>query len=108
MLMQGRFHFIAILIFAGFVLAVLIPPALAQTGVEFPGTVLAVDLAAGKLTVKKDDGGTRFTFSINDKTQFAGAGLTALADIKKGDRVIVRYVVTGSQYVAQTVTARGK
>lgn len=76
----------------------------AQGGTDFKGTVLA-DPAAGKLIVKKDDGGTRFTFVVNDKTQFTGSALKSLADIKKGDRVIVHYLLNGSQYVAQTVTA---
>jgi len=72
-------------------------------GTDFKGTVLA-DPAAGKLIVKKDEGGTRFTFVVNEKTQFMGGGLTSMADIKKGDRIIVNYVVNGSQYVAQKVT----
>ena len=72
-------------------------------GTDFKGTVLA-DPAAGKLIVKKDEGGTRFTFVVNEKTQFMGSGLTSVADIKKGDRIIVNYVVNGSQYVAQKVT----
>ncbi|MEP6887327.1 MAG: hypothetical protein ABI945_03295 [Nitrospirales bacterium] len=76
----------------------------AQGGTDFKGTVLA-DPAAGKLIVKKDEGGTRFTFVVNDKTQFMGSGLKSLADIKKGDHVIVNYVVNGSQYVAQKVAA---
>ena len=72
-------------------------------GSDFKGTVLA-DPAAGKLIVKKDEGGTRFTFVVNEKTQFMGSGLTSVADIKKGDRIIVNYVVNDSQYVAQKVT----
>jgi hypothetical protein len=72
-------------------------------GTDFKGTVLA-DPAAGKLIVKKDEGGTRFTFVVNEKTQFMGNGLTRVADIKKGDRIIVNYVMNGSQYVAQKVT----
>ncbi|MBA2253264.1 MAG: hypothetical protein H0W13_11295 [Nitrospirales bacterium] len=74
----------------------------AQGGTDFQGTVLTSD---GKLIVKKDEGGTRFTFVVNDKTQFMGSGLKSLADIKKGDHVIVNYVVNGSQYVAQKVAA---
>lgn len=78
----------------------------AQSSTDFAGTVLMVDPGAGKLSVKKD--GTRFTFMINDKTQFDGPGLKNLKDVKKGDRVTVRYVVTGSQYIAQEITAKGK
>ena len=76
----------------------------AQDGTDFKGTVLA-DPAAGKLIVKKDEGGTRFTFVIDDKTKFMGSMVKSLADIKKGDHVMVTYVVNGSQYVAQNVTA---
>jgi len=76
----------------------------AQEGTDFKGTVLA-DPAAGKLIVKKDEGGTRFTFVIDDKTKFMGSMVKSLADIKKGDHVMVTYVVNGSQYVAQNVTA---
>jgi hypothetical protein len=79
----------------------------AQGGTDFKGTVLA-DPAAGKLIVKKDEGGTRFTFVVNEKTQFMGSGLTSVADIKKGDRVLVNYVMNGSQYVAQKVTVTSK
>lgn len=75
----------------------------AQGGTDFKGTVLT-DPAAGKLVVKKDEGGTRFTFVVNEKTQFMGSGLTSVADIKKGDHIIVNYVMNGSQYVAQKVT----
>ena len=77
----------------------------AQGGTEFQGTVLAADPAAGKLVVKKDDGGTRFTFVVNDKTQFIGSGFKNLADMKKGDHVVVTYLLNGTQYVAQKVTA---
>ncbi len=76
----------------------------AQGRTDFKGTVLTADPAAGKLVVKKDEGGTRFTFVVNDKTRFTGTALKGLADINKGDHVIVNYLVNGSQYVAQTVT----
>ncbi len=77
----------------------------ARGGTDFKGTVLTVDRAVGKLVVKKDEGGTRFTFVVNDKTQFTGNALKSLADIKKSDHVIVNFLVNGPQYVAQTVTA---
>ena len=83
-------------------------PARAQAATDFAGTVLSVDAAAGKLSVKKADGGTRFTFVVDDKTRFEGAGLTSLKDVKKGENVTVNYVVSGSQYVAVKVTAKSK
>jgi len=72
----------------------------AETAVDFPGTVLKVDDAASKLTVKKD--GTRFTFVVDGRTQYAG--VKALKELKAGDTVTVTYVVIGSQYVAQKVS----
>lgn len=79
--------------------AVLSAPVLAQNAVDFPGTVLKVDDASGKLTVKKD--GTRFTFVVDGRTQYAG--IKALKDIKAGDAVTVTYIVMGSQYIAQKI-----
>ena len=75
-----------------------------DSGIEFPGTVLTVDVTAGKFAVKKEGGGTRFTFVTNDKTKFQGAGLASLKDLQKGDKVIVLYHVQGSQYLAVSVT----
>ena len=78
-------------------------PVLAQNAVDFPGTVLKVDDAAGKLTVKKE--GTRFTFVVDGRTQYAG--VKALKEIKAGDAVTVTYITMGSQYIAQKI-ARSK
>ncbi|HEY6085717.1 MAG TPA: hypothetical protein VIU63_10000 [Nitrospira sp.] len=78
---------------------------LAETGTEFPGTVVMVDPAAGKFAVKKDGGGTRFTFVVDDKTKFSGSGLTGLKDLKKDDKVVVFYQVRGSQYTALSITS---
>lgn len=77
-------------------------PVLAQNVVDFPGTVLKVDEAGGKLTVKKD--GTRFTFVIDGRTQYAG--VKALKEIKPGDAVTVTYIAMGSQYIAQKVAKK--
>ncbi len=77
-------------------------PVLAQNAVDFPGTVLKVDDAAGKLTVKKD--GTRFTFVVDGRTQYAG--VKALKEIKAGDAVTVTYITMGSQYVAQKIVKK--
>ena len=74
----------------------------AEIAVDFPGTVLKVDDAAGKLTVKKD--GTRFTFVLDRRTQYAG--VKALKELKAGDTVTVTYIVIGSQYVAQKVVKK--
>jgi len=101
--MQARAGVILTLLCVSFIAVGLV---LAQAGTDFPGTVLMVDPAAGKLSVKKDGGGTRFTFVVNDKTQFEGAGLKSLKDVKKGDNVMVNYVVSGSLYIAQKVSKK--
>ncbi|MER3424613.1 MAG: hypothetical protein C4293_16730 [Nitrospiraceae bacterium] len=81
--------------------------ARSQTGIDFPGTVQNVDPATKKLSVKKDEGGTRFTFVVNEKTQFSEP-LKSLNDIKKGDGVTVTYTVIGSQYLAQKIASKTK
>jgi hypothetical protein len=78
----------------------------ADSGIEFPGTVLMVDQTTSKFAVKKDSGGTRFTFVANDKTKFQGAGLGTIKDLKKDDKVAVVYQVQGSQYIALSVTKK--
>jgi hypothetical protein len=78
--------------------------AWAENGTEFSGTVLTVDHSTGKFAVKKDSGGTRFTFTADDKTQFKGTGLASLKDLKKDDKVVVLYQVHGPQYLALSVT----
>jgi hypothetical protein len=100
----GNYGVLTLLCLSFFLIA--IGPALAESGTDFPGIVLMVDPAGGKLSVKKDGGGTRFTFVVNDKTKFEGAGLNSLKDVKKGDNVTVNYVVAGSQYIAQKVSKK--
>ncbi len=80
-------------------------PARAEGGTEFVGTIVSVDAAAGKFAVKKDGGGSRFTFVANEKTHFDG-GAKAVKDLKKDDHVAVLYQVQGSQYVALNVTLK--
>ena len=80
-------------------------PARAEGGTEFVGTVVSVDTASGKFAVKKDGGGSRFTFVANEKTHFDG-GVKAVQDLKKDDHVAVLYLVQGSQYMALTVTLK--
>ena len=75
-------------------------------GTEFTGTVLTVDEAVGKFAVKKDGGGTRFAFVVNEKTTFSGTGLTSLKDLKKDDHVVVVYQVQGAKYLAARVTKK--
>lgn len=75
--------------------------------VEFAGTVVMTDSAAGKMAIKKESGGTRFTFVTNDKTQWEH-GLKGIQDLKKDDRVVVLYQVQGSQYLALKVSPKEK
>ncbi len=85
-------------IFTGLAIA---RPAFAAELVEFSGTVVTADPAANKLAVKKDGGGTRFSFTVTDKTKFQGVG--GLKDVKKDEHVVVQYQVEGSKYLAVTV-----
>lgn len=71
--------------------------------VEFPGTVLKADAETGKLAVKKDSGGTRFTFVTNEQTRWE-QGLKGIEDLKKDDHVVVVYQTQGTQYIAVRVT----
>jgi len=75
-------------------------------GTEFPGTVVSVDQDARKFAVKKDGGGTRFTFVTDDKTAYSGTGLTSVKDLKKDDHVVVTYQVQGTKYVATGVAKK--
>jgi hypothetical protein len=88
---------LAVLLFAAPLLS-----GLAETLTEFPGTVLTVDPATGKFAVKKDSGGTRFTFTANERTQFEG-GPKNVQDLKPGDHVVVLY---GPQYLAVKVSLK--
>jgi hypothetical protein len=92
----------------GLMTCLLLTTVSSSAGTDFPGTVLMVDPGAGKLSVKKEQGGTRFTFVVNDKTKFDGPGWKSLADVKKGDQVNVTYAVSGSQYIAEHIAARPK
>jgi hypothetical protein len=83
----------------------LVPHVFSETGTEFSGTVLTVDMSAGKFAVKKEGGGTRFTFVANEKTTFEG-GPKSIKDLKKDDKVAVFYQVQGSQYLALRVTKK--
>ena len=79
------------------------PIVWAEGGTEFLGTVLTVDQATGKFAVKKESGGTRFTFTANEKTKYQG-NVTSLKDLKKDDKVVVVYEVHGPQYLALRIT----
>ena len=86
--------------------------AIASTGwseaaaeVEFAGTVLTADAKTGKIAVKKESGGTRFTFVTNEQTRWED-GLKGIGDLKKDDHVVVVYQVQGAQYLALRVTPK--
>jgi hypothetical protein len=73
--------------------------------VEFPGTVISADAKTGKMAVKKESGGTRFTFVTNDQTRWEN-GLKGIDDLKKDDHIVVWYQVKGSQYIALRVAPK--
>ena len=80
-------------------------PAEAAAEVEFPGTVISADAKTGKMAVKKESGGTRFTFVTNEQTRWE-SGLKGIGDLKKDDPVVVWYQVQGSQYIALRVAPK--
>src|SRR5574338_1728025 len=69
----------------------------AAAEVEFTGTVLTADAKTGKIAVKKESGGTRFTFVTNEQTRWEN-GLKGIGDLKKDDHVVVVYQMQGAQY----------
>lgn len=80
-------------------------PAAAAGEVEFPGTVISADAKTGKVAVKKESGGTRFTFVTNEQTRWEN-GLKGVADLKKDDHIVVWYEVKGSQYIALRIAPK--
>ena len=108
--MSGMSRMSAVVVPALFLAAVLsgllessVEPVRAEGGTEFTG--VSVDTTSGKFAVKKDGGGSRFTFVANEKTHFDG-GAKAVKDLKKDDHVAVLYQVQGSQYVALNVALK--
>jgi hypothetical protein len=85
-------------------LIVIMPTVPVHAEADFTGTVLSVDEPGSKVVVKTEGSGTRFTFVVNDKTEFQGA--KNLKDIKKGQNLTIRYQASGSQYVARKITAK--
>jgi len=106
-IMRATWAALAVLLASITLVALALPAWAADAGTDYPGTVVMVDASAGKLAVKKEGGGSRFTFVVNDKTQFEG-GLKSLKDVKQGSAVVVKYVTEGSQYTALKVTPKGK
>jgi hypothetical protein len=80
-------------------------PAAAAGEVEFPGTVISADPKSGKVAVKKESGGTRFTFVTNEQTHWE-SGLKGIEDLRKDDHIVVWYQVKGSQYIALRVAPK--
>ncbi len=77
----------------------------AAAEVEFAGTVITADPETGKMAIKKESGGTRFTFVTNDQTRWE-KGLKGIGDLKKDAHVVVVYEVKGSQYIALRVAPK--
>jgi hypothetical protein len=92
---------------AGLLLGVMMVAGWASAGsdIEFPGTVISADPATGKVSVKKEAGGTRFTFVTNEATKWEH-GLKGIGDLKKDDPVVVFYKTQGSQYVAVRIAPK--
>jgi len=66
------------------------------------GEVSAVDTTANTITVKGKKGDV--TISVNDKTKImAGTEKKALADIKVGDKVTVKYTEADGKNIAKSI-----
>ncbi len=63
-----------------------------QNAVEFSGKVKKVIVAKNKVAVMDPATKKRFTLIVNDQTKMTGWG--GLADIKKGDPISGKYIVT--------------
>ncbi len=63
-----------------------------QNAVEFSGKVKKVILKKNKVAVMDPATKKRFTLLVNDQTKMTGWG--GLADIKKGDPISGKYIVT--------------
>jgi hypothetical protein len=100
---SGWCRLLLLLVLMGMIATAARPVAAAE--VEFAGTVISADAKTGKIAVKKEAGGTRFTFVTNEQTRWE-SGLKGIGDLKKDDHVVVGYQVQGSQYIAIRVAPK--
>ncbi len=74
---------------------------------KFSGTIEKIDQAAKEIVVKK--GSDEKTFSWGDQTKFMqGKKELSFSDLKKGERVSVRYAKLGDKLTAEKVYVRLK
>jgi hypothetical protein len=70
-----------------------------QDAVDFSGVVKKVKVDKSKVSIKNPETKKRFTVIIDDKTILTGYG--GVADVKKGDKVAGKYIVTSDgKYIA--------
>ena len=67
-------------------------PVWAGDAVSFSGNVKKVIAARSKVAIKDPDTKKRFTVVVNDQSKLKG--FSGIGDLKKGDAVAGRYVVT--------------
>ena len=67
-------------------------PAEEPNAVVFSGKVKKVILKKNKVAVKDPETKKRFTLTVDDQTKFSG--WSGLGDIKKGDAISGKYIVT--------------
>ena len=76
-----------------------------QNAVSFSGKVKKVIVKKNKVAVKDPVTKKRFTLIVNEKTKMTG--WESLADIKKGDAISGKYIVTDKGlYVAKELTGK--
>ena len=76
-----------------------------QDAVAFSGLVKKVKVDKNKVSIKDPETKKRFTVIVDDKTKLIG--YSAVADVKKGDKVAGKYFVTSDgKYIATELSAQ--
>jgi tRNA-binding EMAP/Myf-like protein len=79
-------------------------PVWAGDAVSFSGNVKKVIAAKNKVAIKDPVAKKRFTVVVNDQSKLKG--ISGISDLKKGDAVAGKYVVTSKGLYVVTEMAR--
>jgi hypothetical protein len=88
---------VIVLVFAG-------SPVWAGDAVSFSGNVKKVIAAKSKVAIKDPVAKKRFTVVVNDQSKLKG--ISGISDLKKGDAVAGKYVVTDKGLYVVTEMSR--
>ena len=98
---RQRFLWLSIFVFA---LVLASSPVIAGDAVSFSGNVKKVIAARSKVAIKDPDTKKRFTVVVNDQSKLKG--FSGIGDLKKGDAVAGKYVVTDKGLYVVTEMSR--